>query len=225
MCNPPPAPPLWQIISGRVYPLSLPVRHQAPQDPPAAVHSTVLIVLASVNYHASNVAECEQHHGWEPVAQNATRVSESALPGLFITRTLLTPNFTKGPSFHPPHPPTEPQHRFRSLRGSLCATLPQSPSLPLTWFNTPPRQCCRQPTVATDRMKLLLLASLSLLASLGAGLPAPTRSALQLPKELRGVDPNALASCGGGTGFCSRGRCLCSGICEGICDWYECGGC
>ena len=74
-------------------------------------------------------------------------------------------------------------------------------------------------------MKLLLLASLSLFAYLGAGLPAPASSALQLPKELRGVDPSALAGCGGGTGFCSRGRCLCSGICEGICDWYECGGC
>ena len=137
MCNPPPAPPLWQSIRGLVHPLSPPVRHQAPQDPPAEVHSPVLIVLASVNYHASNVAECQQHHGWEPVAQNPTRVSASALLGLFITRTLLTPDLMKGPSFHPPHPPTEPQHRFRSLLGSLCATLPQIPSLPLTWLSSP----------------------------------------------------------------------------------------
>ena len=74
-------------------------------------------------------------------------------------------------------------------------------------------------------MKVLYLASLSLLASLGAGLPAPITSTLKFPKDLRGVDSNALASCGGGTGFCSRGRCLCSSICEGVCNWYECGGC
>jgi hypothetical protein len=35
----------------------------------------------------------------------------------------------------------------------------------------------------------------------------------------------ALATCSGGTGFCSSGRCLCSGFCEGTCQWYDCGPC
>lgn len=69
-------------------------------------------------------------------------------------------------------------------------------------------------------MNLLFIASLFLLA---AALPTP--GTLQLPKELQGIDRSALASCGGGTGFCDGGRCLCSGFCEGICDWYECGRC
>ena len=71
---------------------------------------------------------------------------------------------------------------------------------------------------------VLLLAAAS---SLGAAIPVASPSpALRLPTELQGVDPAALATCGGGTGFCSsRGRCLCSGLCEGICDWYDCGAC
>jgi len=85
-------------------------------------------------------------------------------------------------------------------------------------------------------MNLLLLLASGGLSLLASALPTPgtinttghgssTGTTLNLPKELRGIEPSALASCGGGTGFCDSGRCLCSGFCEGICDWYECGSC
>ncbi|KAK3307847.1 uncharacterized protein B0T15DRAFT_508375 [Chaetomium strumarium] len=37
-----------------------------------------------------------------------------------------------------------------------------------------------------------------------------------MPEELQGK-LDTLATCGGVTGFCSSGRCLCSGFCEGVC--------
>jgi hypothetical protein len=75
-------------------------------------------------------------------------------------------------------------------------------------------------------MKFLSLLLLLLGSSPGTALPSSAAArALRLPKELQGVDPAALATCGGGTGFCSAGHCLCSGICEGVCEWYECGAC
>ncbi|KAK3388297.1 hypothetical protein B0T20DRAFT_103586 [Sordaria brevicollis] len=43
------------------------------------------------------------------------------------------------------------------------------------------------------------------------------------------MDPKALAAlktCGGGTGYCSDGKCWCSNYCEvGFCPWSPCGKC
>lgn len=74
-------------------------------------------------------------------------------------------------------------------------------------------------------MKFLLLLATFVVMGSAAPAPAPGANLLNLPKELQGVDLAMLATCGGGTGFCSGGRCICSGFCEGICEWYECGGC
>ncbi|KAK4458669.1 hypothetical protein QBC42DRAFT_300114 [Cladorrhinum samala] len=74
--------------------------------------------------------------------------------------------------------------------------------------------------VPYDNMKLFITV-LALMTSTVLAIPTPG----SLPQDIDSFPMSGRGACGGGTGYCTRGRCLCSDICEGMCQWYECGKC
>ncbi|KAK4200942.1 hypothetical protein QBC40DRAFT_279147 [Triangularia verruculosa] len=75
------------------------------------------------------------------------------------------------------------------------------------------------------KMKASMNMALLLITPLALSMPAPVILSGGGTVSSFMFTPAARGSCGGGTGFCTNGRCLCSSICEGICQWYECGKC